>query len=206
MREGLIQHLPAYKRPDVYGRGERVEDAAFFHLHELEEALGFWDSALEVVVMGVVSAVELTTLARPAPPGNDAALTRWPRHSGQTSGRASITSRKLACPAVCDPRERADAGPRRLPPLSSGGWRAYVRHQLACSAPVSTTSAEPLANYSGAGMMTPAPQKLSWELWSVQARISESFSCVKRRLVSIAGPPLLRSSGAVPGQPKGENP
>ena len=28
LREGLIQHLPAYKGPDVYSRGERVEDSS----------------------------------------------------------------------------------------------------------------------------------------------------------------------------------
>src|SRR5207248_3728853 len=36
LREGLIQHLPAYKGPDIYSRGEHVEDAAFLFLHELE--------------------------------------------------------------------------------------------------------------------------------------------------------------------------
>ena len=42
LREGLIQHLPAYKGPDVYSRGEHVEDAAFFYLHELEDAIREW--------------------------------------------------------------------------------------------------------------------------------------------------------------------
>jgi transposase InsO family protein len=42
LREGLIQHLPAYKGPDVYSRGERVEDAAFFYLHELEDIIREW--------------------------------------------------------------------------------------------------------------------------------------------------------------------
>src|SRR6185312_292787 len=92
------------------------------------------------------------------------------------------------------------------PLAGTGHLRAYAWHQAALLAPVGTTSAEPLAGYSGAGMMTSAPQKLSWEFWSVQARISVSFSCAKRRLVSIAGPPLLWSSGAVPGRPNGENP
>ena len=31
LREGLIQHLPAYKGPDIYSRGEHVEDAAFLY-------------------------------------------------------------------------------------------------------------------------------------------------------------------------------
>jgi len=39
LREGLIQHLPAYKGPDIYSRGEHVEDAAFLFLHELEDVI-----------------------------------------------------------------------------------------------------------------------------------------------------------------------
>jgi transposase InsO family protein len=42
LREGLIQHLPAYKGPDVHSRGERVEDAAFLLVHEVEDAVREW--------------------------------------------------------------------------------------------------------------------------------------------------------------------
>ena len=42
LREGLIQYLPAYKGPDIYSRGEKVEDAAFFYLHELESVIREW--------------------------------------------------------------------------------------------------------------------------------------------------------------------
>ena len=42
LREGLIQHLPAYKGPDIYSRGEHVEDAAFLFLHELEDIIAEW--------------------------------------------------------------------------------------------------------------------------------------------------------------------
>lgn len=42
LREGLIQHLPAYKGPDVYSRGERVEDEAFLFVHELEDVVREW--------------------------------------------------------------------------------------------------------------------------------------------------------------------
>lgn len=42
LREGLIQHLPAYKGPDVYSRGEHVEDQAFYYLHELEDIIREW--------------------------------------------------------------------------------------------------------------------------------------------------------------------
>jgi transposase InsO family protein len=42
LREGLIQHLPAYKGPDVYSRGEHVEEAAFLYLHELENIIREW--------------------------------------------------------------------------------------------------------------------------------------------------------------------
>jgi transposase InsO family protein len=42
LREALIQYLPAYKGPDVYSRGEAIEDAAFFYLHELEDVIREW--------------------------------------------------------------------------------------------------------------------------------------------------------------------
>ncbi len=42
LREGLIQYLPAYKGPDVYSRGEKVEDAAFLFIHELEDIIREW--------------------------------------------------------------------------------------------------------------------------------------------------------------------
>jgi transposase InsO family protein len=42
LREGLIQHLPAYKGPDIYSRGEHVEDAAFLFIHELEDIIREW--------------------------------------------------------------------------------------------------------------------------------------------------------------------
>jgi hypothetical protein len=38
----LIQYLPAYKGPDVFSRGERIEDQAFFFLHELEDVIREW--------------------------------------------------------------------------------------------------------------------------------------------------------------------
>lgn len=42
LREGLIQYLPAYKGPDIYSRGEQVEDEAFFFIHELEDIIREW--------------------------------------------------------------------------------------------------------------------------------------------------------------------
>ncbi|MFI0224213.1 Mu transposase C-terminal domain-containing protein [Streptomyces lydicus] len=42
LREGLIQHLPAYKGPDLHSRGEKVEDQAFFYIHELEDVIREW--------------------------------------------------------------------------------------------------------------------------------------------------------------------
>jgi transposase InsO family protein len=42
LREGLIQYLPAYKGPDVYSRGERIEDQAFLFIHELEDIIREW--------------------------------------------------------------------------------------------------------------------------------------------------------------------
>ncbi|MBS2963438.1 transposase [Actinocrinis puniceicyclus] len=42
LREGLIQHLPAYKGPDVHSRGEAVQEQAFLFLHELEDVVRDW--------------------------------------------------------------------------------------------------------------------------------------------------------------------
>ena len=42
LREGLIQYLPAYKGPDIYSRGEGLEDAAFLFIHELEDVIREW--------------------------------------------------------------------------------------------------------------------------------------------------------------------
>ncbi|MFC5665955.1 helix-turn-helix domain-containing protein [Kitasatospora misakiensis] len=42
LREGLIQHLPAYKGPDVHSRGLAVEEQAFFFVHELEDVIREW--------------------------------------------------------------------------------------------------------------------------------------------------------------------
>jgi transposase InsO family protein len=42
LREGLIQHLPAYKGPDIYSRGDGVENEAFLFLHELEDVIREW--------------------------------------------------------------------------------------------------------------------------------------------------------------------
>ncbi|GAX58438.1 integrase/transposase [Streptomyces olivochromogenes] len=42
LREGLLELLPGYKGPDVFSRGERPEDAAFFFLHELEAIIREW--------------------------------------------------------------------------------------------------------------------------------------------------------------------
>jgi len=42
LREGLVQYLPAYKGPDVFGRGADVEGQAFLFLHELEDVIRDW--------------------------------------------------------------------------------------------------------------------------------------------------------------------
>ena len=42
LRQGLIQHLPAYKGPDLHSRGEKVEDQAFLYIHELEDVIREW--------------------------------------------------------------------------------------------------------------------------------------------------------------------
>ena len=40
--EGLLAALPGYKGPDVYSRGEKPEDEAFFFLGELEQVIREW--------------------------------------------------------------------------------------------------------------------------------------------------------------------
>lgn len=42
LREGLIQHLPAYKGPDLHSRGSDIEGQAFLFLHELEDVIRDW--------------------------------------------------------------------------------------------------------------------------------------------------------------------
>ncbi|MGW5152454.1 integrase [Rhodococcus koreensis] len=42
LRESLLQHLPAYKGPDVYSRGKAVEDKAFYYVSELEQIIREW--------------------------------------------------------------------------------------------------------------------------------------------------------------------
>ncbi|MEV7929213.1 integrase [Kitasatospora sp. NPDC088779] len=42
LREGLIQHLPAYKGPDLHSRGIGLEGKAFLFLHELEDVIRDW--------------------------------------------------------------------------------------------------------------------------------------------------------------------
>ena len=42
LREGLLQHLPGYKGPDVYSRGKDVEGEAFYYVSELEQIIREW--------------------------------------------------------------------------------------------------------------------------------------------------------------------
>ena len=42
LRQGLIEALPGYKGPDVFSRGERPEQDAFFFMDELEEIVREW--------------------------------------------------------------------------------------------------------------------------------------------------------------------
>jgi len=42
LRERLIEHLPAYKGPDVHSRGLKIEEQAFLFLHELEDVIRDW--------------------------------------------------------------------------------------------------------------------------------------------------------------------
>jgi len=42
LREDLLQVLPGYKGPDIFSRGENVEDQAFYYLDELEDKIRWW--------------------------------------------------------------------------------------------------------------------------------------------------------------------
>jgi transposase InsO family protein len=42
LRESLLQHLPAYKGPDVYSRGKNVEGDAFHYIGELDQIIREW--------------------------------------------------------------------------------------------------------------------------------------------------------------------
>lgn len=42
LREDLLQKLPGYKGPDIFSRGEKPEDDAFFYLDELEAIIREW--------------------------------------------------------------------------------------------------------------------------------------------------------------------
>lgn len=42
IREGLLQHLPGYKGPDIYNRGKDVEAQAFYYVSELEQIIREW--------------------------------------------------------------------------------------------------------------------------------------------------------------------
>ena len=42
LREDLLQALPGYKGPDIFSRGEKPEDDAFFFLDELEAIIREW--------------------------------------------------------------------------------------------------------------------------------------------------------------------
>ncbi|WP_459548545.1 helix-turn-helix domain-containing protein [Nocardia sp. X0981] len=42
LRQGLLQHLPAYKGPDIASRGADVEGEAFYYVSELEQIIREW--------------------------------------------------------------------------------------------------------------------------------------------------------------------
>jgi transposase InsO family protein len=42
IRESFLENLPGYKGPDVWSRGEDVEDEAFYFLHEIDERFTKW--------------------------------------------------------------------------------------------------------------------------------------------------------------------
>ena len=42
IRQSLLENLPGYKGPDVWSRGERVEETAFYFIEEIEQIFAEW--------------------------------------------------------------------------------------------------------------------------------------------------------------------
>lgn len=42
LRQGLLEHLPAYKGPDIASRGKDIESGAFYYVTELEQLIREW--------------------------------------------------------------------------------------------------------------------------------------------------------------------
>ena len=140
LREGLIQHLPAYKGPDIYSRGEHVEDAAFLFTHELEDVIREWvalvyhrsrQDGLAVPEWPHLSCPR-TRCMRPAWPGPGCCASRprrnWPTSSSRcTRAPSSITAWRWAGCAMTARRWMPTATPRvRTAARQAGKWPVRI--------------------------------------------------------------------------------
>lgn len=84
--EGLLEALPGYKGPDVYSRGEGVEDQAFFFVPELEQVIREW-------VATVYHRRPHQGLVDPAVPGLELSPVDMYEHGVARAGRLRVPAR-----------------------------------------------------------------------------------------------------------------
>ncbi|MDQ6948814.1 MAG: Mu transposase C-terminal domain-containing protein, partial [Actinomycetota bacterium] len=87
LSEGLLGALPGYKGPDVYSRGERVEDQAFYFIPELEQVIREW-----VATMYHLQPHE--GLVDPAVPGLELSPADMFEHGVARAGRLRVPARR----------------------------------------------------------------------------------------------------------------
>ena len=86
LSEGLLGALPGYKGPDVYSRGERIEDQAFYFIPELEQVIREW-----VATMYHLQPHE--GLVDPAVPGLELSPADMFEHGVARAGRLRVPAR-----------------------------------------------------------------------------------------------------------------
>jgi hypothetical protein len=87
LSEGLLGALPGYKGPDVYSRGDAVEEKAFYFLPELEQVIREW-------VATVYHCRPHHGLVDPTVPGLDLSPMDMYEHGVARAGRLRVPARK----------------------------------------------------------------------------------------------------------------
>lgn len=87
LSEGLLGALPGYKGPDVYSRGDAIEDQAFFFIPELEQVIRQW-------VTTVYHCRPHEGLIDPAVPGLELSPLDMFEHGVARAGRLRVPARK----------------------------------------------------------------------------------------------------------------
>jgi len=87
LSEGLLGALPGYKGPDVYSRGDAVEDKAFYFLPELEQVIREW-------VATVYHRRPHEGLVDPTVPGLELSPLDMFEHGVARAGRLRVPARK----------------------------------------------------------------------------------------------------------------